>query len=328
MFRYLLAGAAALLFYTAVPLSTLTGAAAAQENYPEKPIRWLLGFRAGGASDLLARTVGRELGSILGQEIVIDNRPGASGIIAAGLTAQSEPDGYTMVLISSSYINNIAMGREFDFEPIDDFEPVTNLAYVPNVVVVPPEFEASSMQELIELAMERPGELNYASGGPGTGTHIGTELFKLVTGTDIAHVPYSGTPPALLDVMAGRMEIMFAGLPPALSHIRSGELKALAVTSLDRLDELPDLPTVAETVPDFEAITSYAVLAPKGTPQEIVNKLNSAFHEALAKPSVRETLINQGFIPSPSSPDELLSEIEQLVETNAQVVEAAGIEVQ
>lgn len=323
MIKKLIASAATLLMLSAVPLAP----AMAADTFPDKPIRWILGFRAGGASDLLARTLGQELGKILGQEVVIDNRPGASGIIAAGLTAQAPADGYTICLISSSYINNIAFGREFDFEPIADFATVARLAIVPNVVVVPPDLDVSTVQDLIDLAKEKPGELNYASGGPGTGTHIGTELFKLRTGVDMTHVPYKGTPPALLDLMAGRVQVMFAGLPPTLPHIKSGELKAIAITAPERVDALPDLPTVAETVPDFEAITSYGVLAPKGTPEEVVKTLNAAFRKALASPEVAEKLDKQGFITSPSSPEELLTAINRELETNSEVIEAAGIQV-
>ncbi len=303
----------------------LLATAAVAESYPEKPIRWVLGFPAGGASDVLARVIAQELEKVVGQQVVIENKPGASGIIAAGAVSQAAADGYTILLVSSSYINNIALGKKFTFEPIDDFEMVTRVAIVPNVVVVPPSLPVKSIADLVKLARSKPGQLNFASGGVGTGTHIATELFKSMTGVEMTHVPYKGTPPALLDLMAGRVQVMFAGMPPTLPHIKEGKLRAIAVTSGNRSEQLPDVPTVAETVPDYEAVTWYGVFAPRRTPKPVIEKLNAAFRTALRSREVKARLADQGFEPSPSSPEELRAYIDRAIARTSKVVKEAGI---
>jgi tripartite-type tricarboxylate transporter receptor subunit TctC len=310
----------------ATVVALVAGMASAQQ-FPEKPIRWVLGFPAGGASDLLARVVAQHLSEQFGQQVVIENKPGASGIIAAGLVAQSAGDGHTILLVSNSYINNIAFGKRFTFQPIDDFTMVTRLTVVPNVVVVPPSSSVKSIQDLIGLAKAKPGGLTYASGGIGTGTHMGTELFKAMAGVDIVHAPYKGTPPALLDLMAARVQVMFAGLPPTLQYVQTGKLRAIGVTSSERSPELPDVPTVAETLPGYEAVTWYGVFAPKGTQQALIEKLNAAFRRALTSPDVKAQLAKQGFTPAPTRPDEFLALIRKEISDTTKLVKDAGIQV-
>jgi tripartite-type tricarboxylate transporter receptor subunit TctC len=305
----------------------LTSAAATAADYPDKPIRWIIGFGPGGASDYLARTVAAGLEKALGTEVVVENRPGASGIIAAGTVHEMAPDGYTIVLVSSSYFNNIALGRSFDFDPLD-FEFVTRVAQIPNIVVVPADSEIDSIQGLIDAAKADPGGLDYASGGVGTGTHIGTELFKSRADVDMQHIPYKGTKEAILDLVSGRVDVMFAGASPSLPQIESGQLRAIAVTSAQPASVLPDVPPVADALEGFEAVTWYGVFAPKGTPEDIVAKLNEAFNEALTSDEVKSALAERGFDPAPTSPSGFQDYLENHIAQTKDVAAKADITLQ
>jgi tripartite-type tricarboxylate transporter receptor subunit TctC len=306
----------------ALPLS-----AASADDFPNKPIRWVLGFGAGGASDILARSVARGLEKALGTQVVVENRPGASGIISAGVVHEAAKDGYTILLLSNGYFNNVALEDKFDFNPLD-FEPVTEVAATPNIVVVPQSSSIKSIQDLIEAAKAAPGKLSYASGGVGTGTHFGTELFKTMTNTDILHIPYKGTQPALLDLAAGRVDVMFAGASPALPLIRAKKLRPIAVTSATPTSLMPDLPPVAKTVPGYEAVTWYAVFAPKGTPREIVDRLNKAFKTALADEKVVADLQKQAFDAVPTTPEGLTETLNAFIQQTKDTAQKAGITLQ
>ncbi len=318
--RSILAGAlgAALAWLLPQPL---------QAAYPDQPIKWVIGFGSGGASDYLARTIATALEKELGTQVVVENRPGASGIIAAGLVHEAPKDGYTIVLMSSSYFNNVALGGKFDFDPLD-FEPITRVASIPNLVVVPADSSIKSVEDLIKAAKAKPGALNYASGGVGTGTHIGTELFKSMTGTDMTHVPYKGTKPALLDLVAGRVDVMFAGASPALPLIKGGKLRALATTSEEPTSAMPELAPVAKTVPGFEAVTWYAAFAPKGTPKAEIDKLNAAFTKVLSSPEVKEALQKRGFDPAPTTPKKLTQVLDTFINQTKDVAKKADISLQ
>ncbi|MEQ8195942.1 MAG: tripartite tricarboxylate transporter substrate binding protein [Rhodospirillales bacterium] len=286
----------------------------AQAKFPDegKRFRWILGFGAGGASDFLARTVAKELEKVTKTKVVIENRRGASGIIGAGVAAKAKPDGYTFVLVSSSYFNNAALGSDkFTFKPVQAFEPVTILARTYNIVVVNKKFPVKSVKELIDYAKKNPGKINYSSGGIGTGTHFETEYFQWKTGTKMVHIPFKGAKNALLDVMAGRIPLMFSGAAVSLPQIRAGKVRPLAVLTPEPVDELPGIPTVNQTVKGFSSTVWYALFAPKGTPRDRINYLNKAFGKALSNKSLIKTLGNRGFKPTPSTPEGMLAKINE-----------------
>ncbi|MBI3937907.1 MAG: tripartite tricarboxylate transporter substrate binding protein [Betaproteobacteria bacterium] len=304
------------------------GGAQAQggRDYPGKPLRWVLGFPAGGVSDLLARTVGQKLAETLGQQIVIDNRPGASGIVASALAAKAPANGYTLMLgETSTHSVNVSLFKKLPYNPLADFAPVTLLAESPLVLVVAPTLAVASVQELITVAKAKPGNLNYASGGSGTGTHLVAELFKSTTRIQLTHVPYKGTPPAITDLLGGRVDLMFPNLPPVIGQIKTARLKAIAVSSGRRLPSLPDVPAIAETVSGFVANTWYGVLVPAGTPRPVVQRLNAAIVEVVAIPELRERLSGFGFEVATSTPEGLAQYMRGEIGKWAQVIAEAGI---
>jgi len=296
------------------------------QGYPTHPIRFILGFPAGGASDIVARGIGQKLTEDWGQQIVIDNRPGAAGIIASELGSHSAPDGYSVLLVSSSYANNMILYRKLPFDPMKDLISIGKVAFVPNVAVVPPSLPVRSIKDLIALARSKPGQIIYASGGSGTGTHLATELLEMMTHIDMVHVPYKGTPPALIDLVAGRIQLMLAGAPPALPQIRSGKLRAIAVTSAKRSLELPNVPAIAETVPGYEATTWYGFLAPAGTPKPIIATLNSGIRKTLRSPGVITMLTEAGFEPDSGTPEEFTAYMKSELAKWGKVAKAAKIE--
>ena len=283
-------------------------------EYPTKPIKWVLGYGAGGASDVIARTIALKLTDALGQPVLIDNRPGASGIIAANVAAKSAPDGYTWLLVSSGFLVNVAMGRKMAFDPVKDFDAVTELGIVPNIVVVNHESNIHTIKDLIAAAKAKPGELNFGSGGVGTGTHLATELFDTEAGIKMTHIPYKGTPPALTSLMAGRIQVIFAGAPPALPLVRSGKLRAIAVTSRKKSPVAPNLPPISDTVPGFDGVTWYVLLAPHGTPKPIVDKVNATFKKVLADSSLQATLLKRGFVAESSTPAEAAKDMREKID--------------
>ncbi len=294
-------------------------------KYPNKRIRWIIGFGTGGASDFLARTVAKEVEKTIKKKIVVENRRGASGIIAAGVAARAKPDGHTIVLVSTSYFNNAALGsKKFKFKPIQAFEPITLLARTYNIVVVNKKFPVKSIKGLIKYSKNNPGKMNYASGGIGTGTHFGTEHFKWKTGTDMVHIPFKGTKKALIDVVAGRVPLMFAGAPAVLPQIRGGRLRAIAVATLNPVPELPGVPTVAETVPGYTNLVWYALFAPKGTPRDRIKILSRAFNKALKNKKIIATLQKRGFKPTPSTPEGMISYINQHLKLVPMVAKKTG----
>jgi tripartite-type tricarboxylate transporter receptor subunit TctC len=294
-------------------------------KYPSKRIRWVIGFGTGGASDFLTRTVAKEASKIMKTKIIVENRRGASGIIAAGVAARAKPDGHTIVLVSTSYFNNAALGsKKFKFKPIQSFEPVMLLARTYNIVVVNKKFKAKSMKDIINYAKKNPGKLNYASGGIGTGTHFGTELFKWKTGTDIVHIPFKGTKKALIDVVAGRVPLMFAGAAVVLPQIRAGRLRAIAVATAKEVAELPGVPTVAKTVPGFTNTVFYALFAPKGTPRKRVQFLNRTFNKVLKNKKIIATLQKRGFKPTPTTPEGMITHINQHLKLVPMVAKKTG----
>ena len=316
-----------LAWTVAATLCTCSAHALSQStSWPQRPVRFILGFPAGGASDIVARAVAKNLTEVWGQQTVIDNRPGATGLIATELAAQSNADGYSVLLISSSYANNVILKPKTTFDPVKDLTPVTKVAVVPNVAVVPPSLPVKNIAELIKFAKDKPGTISYASGGAGTGTHLATELLSMMANINIVHVPYKGTPPALLDLMAGRIQLMLAGAPPTLPHIRTGKLRAIGVTTLKRTPALPDVPAISETIPGYEATTWYGYMVPAATPQAIVAKLNRDIGKSLEVPAVVKVLADAGFDPDASTPEQFGTYIRSEIDKWRKVIKAAGVQ--
>jgi tripartite-type tricarboxylate transporter receptor subunit TctC len=274
-------------------------------NWPTKPIRLVVPFTPGGSTDILARSIGKELQDAWGQPVVIDNVPGAGGSIGADKVAKSPADGYTLLM---GHIGTLAVNPSLyphlPYDPIKSFAPVAWVARVPNVLVVHPSVPARTVQELVALAKAKPGQLAYGSGGNGSAANLATEYFKLRTGTSLLHIPYRGTAPATADLMGGQIQVLFTGAPAVLGQIRAGQLRALAVSSPKRLDALPDVPTVAESgYKDFEADQWYGVVAPAGTPPAVIAKLNAQINLSLNSPALKQRLNNEGAVAVPTTPE-------------------------
>jgi tripartite-type tricarboxylate transporter receptor subunit TctC len=307
----------------------LAGPAKAQE-YPSKPIRLVVPFAAGGATDVLARLVGERLTASLGQQVVVDNRPGAGGNIGSDIVARAEPDGYTILMGAvGTHAINPSLYPKMPYDPVKDFAPVTLVASVPNVLVVNPEVPAKSVQELIDLAKAKPGELNFASSGNGTSIHLSGELFKAMTGTDIVHVPYKGSGPAVTDLLGGQVQMMFDNMPSSLPHVKAGKLRALGVTSAKRSPALPEVPTIAEAgVPGYDATSWFGILAPAGTPEPVVTRLQGAIVQALGEPEMRQRMADLGAEPVGDTPAEFGQFIAAEIAKWAKVVNDAGVKLE
>jgi tripartite-type tricarboxylate transporter receptor subunit TctC len=307
----------------------LAGPAKAQD-YPSKPIRLVVPFAAGGATDVLARLVGERLTASLGQQVVVDNRPGAGGNIGSDIVARAEPDGYTILMGAvGTHAINPSLYPKMPYDPVKDFAPVTLVASVPNVLVVNPEVPAKSVQELIDLAKAKPGELNFASSGNGTSIHVSGELFKAMTGTDIVHVPYKGSGPAVTDLLGGQVQMMFDNMPSSLPHVKAGKLRALGVTSAKRSPALPEVPTIAEAgVPGYDATSWFGILAPAGTPEPVVTRLQGAIVQALGEPEMRQRMADLGAEPVGDTPAEFGQFITAELAKWAKVVNDAGVKLE
>jgi tripartite-type tricarboxylate transporter receptor subunit TctC len=264
--------------------------------FPDKPVRFVIGFTPGGPSDILARAVGQKLGERWGQQVVVENRPGAGGNLAAEVVAKSAPDGHTWLLGNNSILaTNHALYKKLPYDPVKDFAPVALVAVQPNILVVNPEVKASSVMELVSLAKQSPGKLNYASSGAGAAAHLAGELFKTMAGVDIVHVPYKGAQPALNDVIAGQVQLMFATSASVIPFIRAGRLRALAVTTAQRSPSVPELPTISEAgLAGFEATTWHGVVVPAAVPSSLVQKLNQDINAALKEKDLSERLAGLG----------------------------------
>jgi tripartite-type tricarboxylate transporter receptor subunit TctC len=272
--------------------------------YPSKPIRLVVPFTPGGSTDILARAIGQKLTEAWGQPVVIDNVPGAGGAIGADKVAKSSADGYTLLMghIGTLAVN-VSLYPNLPYDPIKSFTPVAWVARVPNVLVVHPSVPAKNVKELVALAKSRPGQLNYGSGGNGSAANLATEYFKVRTETSLLHIPYRGTAPAVTDLVGGQIQVLFTGAPAVIGQVKNGQLRALAVSSPKRIDALPDLPTVAEAgYSDFEADQWYGVVAPAGTPPDIVAKLNNQINVALNSPELKTRLNSEGAIATPDTP--------------------------
>jgi tripartite-type tricarboxylate transporter receptor subunit TctC len=312
---------------TAILISIVTVAVNAYgQEYPAKPIRLVVPWPAGGLTDLVARIVGERLGYVLGKPMVIDNKAGASGFIGTEIVAKAPPDGYTLLLVTSStHAASPALFRKIPYDPINDFATISQVTLAPNILVVPPSLAANSVAELVTLAKAKPGQLDYASYGNGSTAHLAAELFLQTTGASMAHIPYKGSAAAVTDLIGGHVQVFFDTIPSSLPHVRSGKLKALAVTGPTRTPAAPDIPTVAETYPGFEVSVWQGFQAPAGTPRAIVDKLNANILKVMAMQDVRERLINLGAEPVSSTPEQFAQHIAREKQKWADVVKRAGI---
>ncbi len=312
----------------------LPGLATAQGAWPSKPVRIVVPFAPGGTTDILARVLAPELSKALGQPFVVDNRGGAGGNIGAEIVAKAAGDGHTLLMgtVGTHGINK-SLYASLPYDPQKDFAPITLVAGVPNVMVMnskrAQELGIQSVPDFVRYAKAHPGQLNMASSGNGTSIHLAGELFKARTGIFMTHIPYRGSGPALKDLIGGQMDVMFDNLPSAMPHIRSGSLKAFAVTSAVRSDSMPELPTVAEAgaLPGFEASSWFGLLAPAGTPPEIVNRLQQETSKALNLPAVKERLLSLGAIPGGDTPPAFARQIDAEISKWAAVVKASGAKV-
>jgi len=312
--------------WCAIVLLLVVAPAAVAQSYPVRPVRLVVPYPPGGPTDFVARTVGQKLSQFLGQQIVVDNRPGAGTIIGSELVARAAPDGYT-ILFGTGGGTFLAplMLPNVPYDPMRDFAPVTMLVQSPQVLVTHPSLAARSIAELVTLAKAKPGALNFASVGTGTSPHLGGELFQSLTGTKIVHVPYKGTAPALADLISGQVQMMFSSMPTVLAHVKAGRLRLLGVGGTKRSAVIPDTPAISEVVPGFELITWYGIFAPIRTPAAIVRRLNTEIVKVLNDPESRERLEAQGLEPAPMTPQELKAYTEQDTLRWARLIKAAGI---
>jgi len=296
------------------------------QNYPTRPIRLISPFAAGGANDVLARAIGIKLGERLGAAVVIENRPGAGAVLGLVAAARSAPDGYTLVLSGSTLAVTGTLYKKPPFDATMDFAPVALVVHYPFLLVASKSLPAHSIPELVGFAKEHPGKLLYASPGVATSQHLFAELFKVTTGTDLVHVPYNGTSPAVVDIVAGRVSLMFAAAAPSLPLIKDGSLKVLGVSSAERLAEAPDIPPIADSVPGFDVSNWSIILAPAATPREIVNKLHGELKAVMAAPDVKEQMAKIGMIAIDSpSPEQLQAFVSSEVTRWGKIVQQAGI---
>ena len=307
-------------------LTTVYALAASAQTYPNKPVRIVVPFPAGGGVDLTARIVGQKLTEYLGQQVVIDNRAGAAGTIGAEHVAKSAPDGYTLLVAGPGSVAVAPLlFPKLGYNPLKDLAPITMLVTMPYIIVAHPSVPAKNAAELIALAKANPGKLNMASGGAGTGQHLAGELFNVLAGIRMIHIPYKGTAPAIAEIMGGHADLAFSD-PSVLPQLQSGRLKALGVSGTKRYPPLPNVPTVNESgLPGFDALNWYPMMAPAGTPKELIARLNTEAIRALNAPDAREKLLAQGLIPTPMSPEQLGQFIRDDYERWAKVIKAANV---
>jgi tripartite-type tricarboxylate transporter receptor subunit TctC len=300
------------------------GVARADDDYPNHAVRWLVGYPPGGSTDICARLIGQYLSEHLHQQFAVENKPGAGNNLATEMAVNAPPDGYTVFLVNPANAINASLYRNLSFNFIADVAPVAGFIRVPNVMEINPNVPAHTVKEFIDYAKANPGKVNMASSGIGTSVHLSGALFMMMTGVDMVHVPYRGAAPALTDMLANQVQVMFDNLPSSIGHIQAGRLRALAVTTAERSKALPDVPTVAETVPGYEASAWFGMAVPKGTPRPIIDKLNKAVNEALADPDVQAKLAELGGTLIPGTPEDFGKIIAQETNKWAKVVKATG----
>lgn len=306
---------------------TPASAQGAAPDYPNRPVRWLVGFAAGGPVDIVARFMGQHLSERFGQPFVIETRSGAGGNLATQAAATAAPDGYTLVSIGHFNAMNTSLYQKLPFDFVRDIAPVAGISQAPNVLLINPSLPVGSVAELIAHMKANPDKLSFGSSGHGTSSHLSGELFKAMTGTAMQHVPYRGTGPAMVDLIAGQLQVYFTSTVGILQYLKQGKVRALAVTGATRFEPLPDLPAVAEAVPGFEVLTWIGVGAPKATPADIVDRLNRAIVAGLTDPRIRARLADLGGTPDSATPVQLVARVAAETAQWSKVVKAAGIKV-
>lgn len=311
----------------AIAVGIMAGAACAQQ-YPAKPIRLLVGFAPGGGTDIVARVVGQKLSEWWGQQVVVENRAGATGTIAADFVSKAAPDGYTLLM---GHVNSNAIAptlfRKLPYDAVKDFASITYIGYVPNVLTVHPSLPVKSVKDVVALAKSRPGELTCASSGTGSTQHLALEMFMTLTGVKIIHVPYKGSGQAIVDLVAGQVQMNFDTMPPVIDHIKGARLRALAVTTPKRASQLPDIPTLEETgLKGFEMTNWYGIVAPASTPREIINKVNADINKALQDAGVRKRLVDVGTEISGGTPEAFDAFVKTEIAKYTKLVKTANVQ--
>jgi tripartite-type tricarboxylate transporter receptor subunit TctC len=294
-------------------------------DYPIRPVHWVVGYPAGGTTDIVARLIGQWLSERLGQQFIIENKPGAGNNIGTQAVINSPADGYTVLLVNPANAINATLYQKLPFNFLRDTAPVGGIMRVPNVMEVNPSMPAKTVAEFIAYAKANPDKINWASSGNGTSVHLSGELFKIMTGVALTHVPYRGSAPALTDLLSGTVHVMFDNMPSSLPHIKAGTLRALAVTTAQRSPALPDVPTVSETVPGYEASAFFGMAVPKGTPAEIIAKLNAEINNGLRDEKVKARLADLGGTLIPGTPEEFGKLVAQETEKWANVIKTGNV---
>ncbi len=314
------------LFATCLTGLTLAGIGnAVALDYPTRPVRWIVGYPAGGSTDITARIMGQWLSERLGQQFIIENKPGAGNNIGTEAVINSPPDGYTVYLVNPANAINATLYQKLSFNFIRDMAPVAGLMRVPNVMEVTPSLPVKTVAEFIAYAKANPGKINWATSGNGTSVHLSGELFKVMTGVQLQHVPYRGSAPALTDMISGQVQVMFDNMPSSLPHIQGGKLRALGVTTAKRSDALPDVPTVGDTVAGYEASAFFGMGVPKGTPPEIIEKLNKEINAGLADPKIKAKLAELGGMLISGSPADFGKVVAEETDKWAKVIKSGGV---
>ncbi|CCE08553.1 conserved exported hypothetical protein [Bradyrhizobium sp. STM 3843] len=315
------------LIASAVPATAFIRSASALD-YPTRPVRFVVGYPPGGATDILARLIGQRLSESMGQQFVVENKPGAGNNIGTEAVVNAAPDGYTILLVNPANYINTTLYANLKFNFVRDVAPIASFNRVPNVMTVNKDVTANNVAEFIAYLKANPGKVNMASSGNGTSVHLSGEMFMAMTGTKMQHVPYRGAAPAITDMLGGQVQIMFDNMPSIIQHIRAGSLRALGVTTAERSPQLPDVQAIAETVPGYEASALFGVGAPKNTPKEIVELLNKQVNTILAEPGIRKSLVELGGEPLIQSPEAFGAMVAAETEKWKKVVEFAGLKVE
>ena len=309
----------------AAALAIVSGASSGQ-SYPVKPVRMLVGYPAGGSVDATARVIAERLGPLVGQQVIVDNRPGATGNIAADLLVKSPPDGYTLYMGTIINAVSVSLFRNLAYDPVRDFAPVSLTVTTPSILVINPSIPAKTVKELVALARRNPGKMTYATTGPGSSPHLCAEMMSTMAGIKMIHVPYKGGAPATADLLGGHVDLSFSNTASAIPHMKTGRLRALAVTSAKRFFQTPEVPTMVEAgYPDFVMVAWYGVMAPANTPAPIVNRLNAEIAKILQMPDAREMLATQGLEAQSSTPAELAKRLKDDIGIYARVLKDAGV---
>jgi len=311
-----------------LPALIVSRGGAAALDYPTRPVRFVVGYPPGGATDILARLIGQRLSEKLGQQFVVENKPGAGNNIGTEAVVNAEPDGYTLLLINPANYINTSLYANLKFNFVRDVAALASFNRVPNVMTVNKDVPARNVVEFIEYVKANPGKVNMASSGNGTSVHLSGEMFMAMTGTKMQHVPYRGAAPAITDMLGGQVQVIFDNMPSIIQHIRAGSLRALGVTTAERSPQLPDVQTIAETVPGYEASALFGMGAPKNTPKEIIERLNSEINAILTEPEMNKRLVELGGEPLIQSPEAFGEQIKAETEKWKRVVEFAGLKVE